>query len=372
MSIRAYTRTPRHLRQLPLGVLLAALIPALAPATSPAAVTTFGSPLSVPATLNTAENLAYQGTNTPVPPTPEFPNGVVHTYHYGADAALWNVAQAVGDPRVPATGQALKVSLEGCTEATPGGPPPLTQIHLQDISPLPGGGARVNLSSQPFDLPVCGQNGAGGSTVTTYQPVNLCVSTGDYVALNEEGGWVPHFYQSGVRYQVLGSVQGSTFDSFIKGNGTGNGATLAALETTSMDGFASNRNEELMLRVTLGTGPDATHICPGGKGGLPPALPPIRVSPQTDGVNHAGIVAVAVFCRVSPTCNGVATLTTGGGRHTYGHRRFSIRPGTTTHLPIHVSSRLVNLVRMHHGVSTTFTAVVAGKTVTQTIAVKIL
>ena len=189
MPIHAPIPTARHIHRLLLGVLLAGLIPVLVPASGQAAVTTFGSPLSVPATLNTAENLAYQGTNTLVYPSPEAPNGVVHTYHFGADAALWNVTQAVGDPLVPATGQALKVSIEGCAvPAAPGGPPPLTQIHLQDITPLPGGGARVNLTSQPFDTPVCGENGAGGSTVTTYEPINLCVSAGDSVALNEEGG----------------------------------------------------------------------------------------------------------------------------------------------------------------------------------------
>jgi hypothetical protein len=343
----------------------------LAPATSGATVTTFGSPLSVPATLNTAENLNYQGTNTDVPPSPEAPTGVVHTYHYGADAALWNVAQASGAPSAPATGQALKVSLEGCAKPAANGLPPLTQIHFQDISPLPGGGAKVNLTSQAFSIPVCGQNGAGGSTVTTYEPINLCMSAGDYVALNEEGGFVPHAYQSGVPYQVFGSVAGSTSDSFIRGNGTGNGATLSSLDTTNMDGFASNRNEELMLRVTLGTGPNATHICAGGTQGLPPVLAPMRVSPQTDGVNQSRIVAVAVFCRVSPECKGLATLSMSGG-HTYGRSAFSILPHKTTHLPIRVTSALLNLIRKHHGVSTMLTVVVGGKTITQTIAVKIL
>src|ERR1019366_7609191 len=123
-------------------------------------------------------------------------------------------------------------------------------------------------------------------------------------------------------------------------------------------------------RVTLGTGPNATHICPGGKWGLPPVLAPIRVSPQTDGVNEQRIVAVAVFCRVSPECKGVATLSMSGG-HTYGRSGFSLRPGTTTPLPIRVTSQLITLIRKHHGVSTKVTAVVGGTTVTQTIAVKI-
>jgi hypothetical protein len=370
MTSHASTPVPRGIRRLLFAVLLAGLIAILAPAKSEAAISTFGSPLSVPATLNTAENLTYQGTNTYVPPSPEAPNGIVHTYHYGADAALWNAGQAVGDPRVPRSGQAVKVSLEGCTKAAAGGPPPLTQIHFQDISPLPGGGAKVNLTSQPFDIPVCGQNEASGYTVTTYEPINLCVSAGDYVAFNEEGGFVQHTYQSGVPYQVLGAVRGSTADSFIRDKGTGNGAPFSSLDTTAMDGFASNRNEELMMRVTLGTGPDARYVCPGGERDRAPVLAPIRVSPQTDGVNHARVVSVALFCRVTP-CPGVATLSTNRGRTTYGSRSFNLAAHTTTHLPIRVNSQLINMIRKHHGASTTLTAVVAGQTVSRQIAVKI-
>ena len=66
----------------------------LAPAAAVAAISVFGSPLAVPATLNTAENLSYAGTNTPVPPAPDAPNGVFHTFHYGADTALWNASSA--------------------------------------------------------------------------------------------------------------------------------------------------------------------------------------------------------------------------------------------------------------------------------------
>jgi hypothetical protein len=324
----------------------------------------------VPATLNTSENLSYQGTNTAVPPSREAPNGIFHTAHNGADTALWNAKQAAGSPQAPATGQALKVSLEGCAQAAPAGPPPLTQIHFQDLSPLPGGGAKVNITSQAFNIPVCGQGGASGTTLSTYEPINLCVSAGDYVDFNDEGGYVENIYRSGVPYQVIGAVGGSTMDSFLRDNGTGNGAVMSASDITANNGFASNQNAELMLQVTLGTGANATHICAGGTAGLPPALAPIRVSPQTDGVNHRGIVAVAVFCRVSP-CTGVATLTM-GGKHAYGHSPFSLVANKTSHLPIRISSQLVKLIRKHHGVSTTLTAVVGGTTVTQKISLKIL
>jgi hypothetical protein len=370
-------RRPRGQLAVALGTILVAVC-LLAPAASQAKLTTIGSPLSVPATMNTAENLSYPGAYTQVPASPEAPNGVFHTHHFGADTAMWNAATTRGDARVPATGQALKIEVEGCAQQAPGGPRPLTTAHFQDLSPLSGGGTTVNLTSQGFDLPICGEDGAGASTVTTYIPVNLCVSAGDYVGFNDSGGFVQNVYRSGVPFQVLGSVQGATTDSFIKDNGTGNGATLSPSITSAMDGFAVNRNEELMMRVTLGTGSDATHICPGGKQGLPPALAPIRVSPQTDGVNHSSIVAVAVFCRVSP-CSGVATLSPGGadtssyGREeTYGRANFSAQPDKTVHLPIRIKSKFLRVVRAKHGMSVTLVAVVDGKTVTQQITVKIL
>ena len=351
-----------------MGVLLGGLLTSIVlPAASQAAITTFGSPLAVPATLNTAKNLNYQGINTAVPPSPEAPSGVFHTAHFGADTALWNDAAAGANPRVPTDGQVLKVRLEGCAQTAPGGPTPLTQIHFQDLSPMPGGGAKANTSSNPFYIPICGVGGASGSTISTYEPHDLCVSEGDYLGFNDDGGYVENIYRSGVPYQVIGAVRGSTMDSFIRNNGTGNGAPFSSSDTTAMDGFADNHNEELMLQATLGSGRDAVHSCPGGRGGL---LAPIRVSPQTDGVNHARFVAVALFCRVTP-CEGVATLSTDGGHETYGRSGFDLTADTTTHLPIRVSSQMISLIREHHGVFTTLTAVVAGKSVSRTISVKI-
>jgi hypothetical protein len=367
---RIQTRRRVHLtRRVALLALLCSIIGA---APAQAAVTSFGSALSVPATLNTAEDLAYQGTNTAVLPSPEAPNGVVHTYHFGADTALWNVVLANGQASAPSGGQALKISLEGCAQPAADGLPPLTQIHFQDLSPLADGGAKVNLTSQPFDIPVCGHGGAGASTVTTYEPSDMCVNKGDYMDLNDEGGFVEHSYQSGVPYQVFGSVAGSNYDSFIKGGGTGNGATLSALESTAMDGFAANEDAELMLRVTFGTGPDAAYICPGGTRGLPPVPPPVNVGPQTDGINHHRVVAVAIYCRLTPECKGVATLTALGKHVSYGSSTFSLKGEQTAHVPIRVTSHTMTLIREHRGLSATLSVLVAGKTATQTIAVKIL
>lgn len=337
-----------------------------------AAITTFGSPLSVPASLNTTENLNYEGTNTP------YGAGVVHTPHDGSDTALWNIALASGSPGAPTAGQALKVSLEGCAQPAAGGPPPLTQIHFQDLSPLPGGGAKVNLTSQPFEIPICGQNGTSGSTITTYEPTNLCVSQGDYVDFNDEGGYVENIYRSGVAYQVIGATRGSTMDSFISAGGTGNGATMSSAERTNHNGFASNESEELMLQTTLGTGPNAVPACGGTEGqtqgGSTPSTPskkepstPVSVGKQTDGANHLRVVQVAIYCHLSSTCSGTASLTK--GKHTvYGSSHFSIPGKKTSHVSIRVTKKLIAQLRKHRGgVPVTLSVVVNGTTVSQAI-----
>jgi hypothetical protein len=362
----------RPLRLAPSLLVVGLLALLFAPASSPAAVTTFGSPLSMPATLNTSENLGYTGTYTPVPPNPEAPNGLFHTNHWGADTALWNVAVAGGQASAPVTGQAVKVRLEGCAKPTPGGPRPETMIHFQDLSPLPDGGAKVNISSQAFDIPVCGEGGASGSTITTYDPINLCVAQGDYVAFNDNGGYVPNVYRSGVPYQVIGSAPGSTMNSFIRGNGTGNGSTLSAHDTSANDGFASNRNEQLMLQVIEGTGPDATHICAGGTAGKPAVLSPLKIRPQTDGVNHSRMIAVAVYCRPAGGCAGLATLGLSGRTSGYGQTAFSLPGNKTSHLAIRVSPKLMGLIRRKHGVSAVVTAAMGGQTYSQSITIKIL
>jgi hypothetical protein len=353
-------------------IVLTGLLCFVPAASGHAAVLTFGSPLARPAEITTDDGLGYFGTYTRVPPSPEAPTGVVHTAHWGADTALWNVRLAGAQARAPATGQAVKVRVEGCAVPAPGGPPPLRQIHLQDMTPLPDGGARVNLTSQAFELPVCGQGGASDSTISTYRPINLCVGAGDVVALNDEGGFVERFYRAGVPYQVIGARAGSTLDSFIRDKGTGDGVTLSATDRRANDGFASNQNEELMLQVALGTGRDATHICAGGTAGAPRALAPLRISPQTDGVNHLQVVAVAIYCRPAAGCRGTAMLGRTGRQAAYARSSFSLAGGTTSHLPIHINSRLMSRVRSHHSASAVLTLASGDRTFRQAITIKIL
>ncbi len=325
--------------------------------TAGAATLTFGSPIAVPASKDTANDLNYQGSNVALP------GSVFHIPHDGADGALWNVQLPVGDPTAPADGQVVSVRLEGCAKSN--GPAPLTQIHLQSLAPLAGGGAKVELTSQAFDIPVCGAGGASGSTVSTYEPINLCVAQGDYVDFNEEGGFVgaqngPPPYPAGVPYMVIGSVTGAAMDSFIRNNGVGNGATFSPTDTTSHDGFASNVGEELMLQATLATGPDATPICPGGTKGLP-APGSIRAShrhvfptltiptPQLDGMNIRGVVQVAVYCHSASICTGTITLHSKphhGSRSVWlGAARFTVGAHRTGKALVHLSALARRMVR---------------------------
>ncbi|HWY18553.1 MAG TPA: hypothetical protein VNY27_07555 [Solirubrobacteraceae bacterium] len=322
-----------------------------------AATLTFGSPLAVPASRDTANDLDYQGTNVALP------GSVFHIPHDGADGVLWNVGLPVGEPTAPAGGQVVSVRLEGCAKS--GGPAPLTQIHFQSLAPLAGGGAKVELTSQAFDIPICGVGGASGATVSSYDPINLCVAQGDYVAFNEEGGFVgaqngPPPYPAGVPYMVIGSMAGATMDSFIRNNATGNGAVFSPTDTTNHDGFAANTGEELMLQATLATGRDATPICPGGTKGVPPpgssraahrhVFPSLTIpTPQLDGMNIRGVVQVAIYCHSASSCSGTITLHSKPrhGSHPIwlGAARFVVGAHSTGKARVHLSALARRMVR---------------------------
>ncbi|MCW3032710.1 MAG: hypothetical protein JWM60_1055 [Solirubrobacterales bacterium] len=343
------------------------------PATSDAAIVAVGPRLDAPATVSTLEGLGYKGVDTAVPPSPGAPRGVVHTSHFGADTAIWNTTVAGDSGAMPKAGQADRIRLEGCAVRAPGGPAPLTQIHFQTLH-RQGGGVKVALTSQAFEIPVCGEGGASGATVSTYSPINLCVRKGDFVGFNDEGGFVEPYYRSGVPYQVLRYAHGSTLDSFLRGGGTNNGAFFDPSETTAMDGFASRANAQLMLQVELGTGPDARYVCPGGHKDAPRALPSLRVSRQTDGINRARVVAVAIYCRPVTGCHGSARLTlpATGRAATVGHSVFSLPGNKTSHLPIKVSPEVLRLIRKHHGVNSQIEIQMGRKTIKQRVTIKIL
>ena len=354
-----------------LTALVAAAALLVLPAAGLAATTTFGSPLAVPATEDTASNLAYTGTSIPtIDPGPPPHQVIVRVAHDGADTALWAGSEPDGTPRAPAAGQVTSQRLEGCARPAPGGPAPNAQIHFQDVVPQADGSFRVDVTTQSFEVPVCGQPdssgaAAGPTTITTFQPTNFCVNAGDAVDFNDEGGFDPKFYPSGVPFQVLGAVGAASTYSFIRDNQTNNGSSFAPGDVTNHDGFQTNPGLELMLQATLATGPDATPLCPGGTSGVKAPTPPapqagapggppaLVLRKQTDGVNHARWVSTAVYCaRPSTPCTGQVTLLSAAGGAakvlTLGRGQLIAPPHQTVHVRMRLSPAALVLIRRHH------------------------
>ena len=320
----------------------------LAPAAGQADVVTFGSTLAVPATLDTANNISPAG-------------------HDGSDNAMWDLAQATGTLQAPAPGQITQVRLEGCAKPASGGPAPLTQIHFQTMEHQSDGTWKAQLTSGAFDIPICGQNGASGATITPYQPVNFCVRQGGYIDFNDEGGFDANYYPNGVPYMVIGSIPGSTMASFIRGGGT-NGP-ISPSDTTSHDGYAANQNEELMLQATEATGSDlqAPDMLPcrnylgvpttsnpsnpsnpstKPSGPTPSSGPGVHVSQQNDGINRKSITRVAFFCAQKSGCTGAVGVYY--KKLLLARGSFSVPGSKTAKVSLKLSSKTVALIRKHH------------------------
>jgi hypothetical protein len=172
---------------------------------------------------------------------------------------------------------------------------------------------------------------------------------------------------------VLAPAAGSSFDSFIRSNGTNNGALFSPSDRSSMDGFATNGGRELLMQVVLGTGPDARYVCPGGTKDAPPVLSALSVHPQTAGVGRKRIVAVTIYCRPAPGCSGTATLTVGKKPLNVGKVAFNLQGNHSTSIPIHVTSKLLAIARKarSHRVTARLTATMGATTVTGTITLKL-
>ena len=211
----------------------------------------------------------------------------------------------------------------------------------------------------------------------------------DWVAFNDEGGFVPSDsgpppYPAGVPYMVIGRSSGATMDSFIRNGGTNNGTSISESDRTYHDGFASNKDEELMLQSTLATGADASDSCPGGtksaykgptSGYNQKPAPPLRVGPQTDGINHRRIVSIAIYCHQSSGCAGALTLAQPGKGHRAAVVRtaFKIPGGKTSHVAVRLPAGLVALARHRRprGLPLAVTASTGSTTVARTIDVRI-
>lgn len=169
---------------------------------------------------------------------------------HGTDTAFWDSAAPGASAAIPLKGQVRVVKIRGCAEQGLGGQTPLTQFHVQILAPK-GGGVTVSTTSYPLNLPVCS---AGGSPtrVNVWRPKFLCISAGDYVDFNDEGGFAPPGFPGGVPYEVFAPESGVTTQFFNGGDETNNGDSFSG---SPLNGIA------LLMQVVVGTGKNVGPAC---------------------------------------------------------------------------------------------------------------
>ncbi len=227
---------PRTRRTVTTTVAAAAVL-ALVPASSVASLLSFGSTLKAPANVTKARQ---------------------------ADTAYWQTALAGGkSPRSPATGQIKSFKIKGIALSSPkaGVPGGETMFHLQSLRKRADGTYKILVTSQAFFLPGKGTN---SQKVTTYRPINFCIKKGDSLVFNTVGGWDGIAnrtgpYPDGTPLRIFAKATGSAVAEYTKANGTNNGNIIRAKATPG-------RGHELLMRLTVGTGKNATGLCPGGTG----------------------------------------------------------------------------------------------------------
>jgi hypothetical protein len=212
--------------------------------------------------------------------------------HDAADAAFWNTKLASGAAiGAPAGGQVLQIRVKGCavedttapkqTSQMPNGPAvPVNTVNFETLAPQSDGSYKVDQISAYHVLPFCSnssdtsQGAVNTSTVTTFEPLHMCISPGELVNFYDIGGFVSDgvhaWYPQGVPFKVLAPVKGSTMQSFVYPPNDQYGPGYATLDPNpATGGFAQETGEELLLQVVMGTGDDAYGLCPGGHGNEP-------------------------------------------------------------------------------------------------------
>jgi hypothetical protein len=312
------------------SALLALSAFALAPATSNAATTTFGSDLTAPANVTEARQ---------------------------ADTAYWQNSFGDGhSPVAPASGQITSFRVKGIALSNPvaGVPGGETMFHLQALHKQPDGTFLILRTSDAFDLPT---KGSDPQAITTFKPTNFCIDTGDVLVFNTVGGWdgvmnMSGPYPMGTPLQIFSSVPGAVVSEFEGANLTNNGNVLTANNRPG-------QGHELLMQMTVGTGDDATPLCPGGTKGVPPASdtsnqaakpagppPPPRVqkatlpAKQRVTVSRKGKLAVSVFCLPGAArCAGtVQVMSKGAGPKLLGTGRFDTAAKTSGRATIHLNT----------------------------------
>lgn len=323
------------------GLAVAATLVAVAVAATPAAaaVQTFGSDLTAPANLVEKRQ---------------------------ASTVFWQSSFADGRSLVaPASGQVRLVRIKGIAlsdRTTPVGQGPPggeREFHIQVMRPLADGTFQIRNPGGTSGFLMLPGAGTDPQTVTSYssdatQPYrtidNLCVQQGDRVVLNAIGGWDgirdgTGPYPDGTPLEIFSVVADDVVSEFTGSDATNNGAIIQP---------TAGPNRELLMQVTVGTGPHATALCPGGTAGPEGPLALDAVAPlqtptaparaqqatipakQRLTVSKNGKVSVALFCLPgSARCVGtLRIMSRGAPRTSLGVAQFTIAATSPGHATI--------------------------------------
>jgi hypothetical protein len=295
------------------GVAAATALLAVAPAPSHAELIPFGSDLTAPANVTHARQ---------------------------ADTAFWQTAFADGrSPLAPASGQIREFKVKGIALANPvaGVPGGETMFHLQAMRARSDGSFEILRTSQAFFMP---EKGSDPQTITKFVPKDFCIDKGDVLVFNTVGGWDGIVtqtgpYPMGTPLQIFSSVGGAVVSEYTAADRTNNGDIVTP-------GTSKTQNNELLMRVTVGTDVDAVTHCPGGRisssGNIVP--PPGTGTPSTPKIQKAtlpasqrvtvskkGKLGVSMFCQPgsSARCTGRVRIFTRGARpRQIGSARFDV------------------------------------------------
>lgn len=267
-----------------------------------------------------------------------------------ADTAFWPTAVGSGLPTAPEGGQILEIRIKGIAPRSPKPNHPSqdpsagsSQVRFQTLETA-GSSVQAKVTSGPFDIPTSGDP----NQVSVFKPENMCVSKGNFVALNTIGGWdgvanrdpangPTGPYPDGTPLQIFGSVPAATTQWF-EADGKWADQSTSGTPFTPRPGRADKggtlAGEELLVQLVLGTGADSVFHCDGGTfnpykgpeapiapkpggGGAPPGVQKTTIPTQRVNVSRKGVAAMAVFCQPGAgQCSGKVTITAKKGRRT--------------------------------------------------------
>ena len=280
-------RATARLRLLRIALLLAvfSVLPLVLASQSGAAILSpWGADLSAATpTLDTA-NGSYGNSVAPTQ------RAIIPQNHDGSDLTVWNTSDSA---KAPQGGQVRQINIKGCAveNTSVPNPPgqnsagtPVNTVDFQVLTPQADGSYVASATAPNFQLPFCSNSAnpkdpsaaVNTSTITSFQPIHMCINQGQTVSFYDIGGFIPAlngsgpWYPQGVPFMILAPASGSSTASFADAdvaNGTYRpGETIAGRPNS---GWGAEPGQEVMLQVIEGVGGDAYGLCPGGTANEP-------------------------------------------------------------------------------------------------------